>query len=154
MGRSIMRMTRLITYKDSMPAIVREEMERFEQLKKEDGADSLAAVAEPPSKEVIDALRQHFLSGEADFFHGGFIDCMESIGAVSSVSDPLVYGIEYNSWDMGNFDEIEHEARVRLLRYRGKPGDDWFLSKDEVVEYVGVGSEQYDETLVLQKEKI
>ena len=93
-------------------------MERFEQLKKEDGADSLAAVAEPPSKEVIDALRQHFLSGEADFFHGGFIDCMESIGAVSSVSDPLVYGIEYNSWDMGNFDEIEHEARVRLLRYR------------------------------------
>lgn len=144
-------------YKDSMPAIVVEEMERRKQMEK--NCNNMPS--NPPSPEVVQTLREHFLSGEANFCHGGFIDCCGAIGIQPRAKDELVYLPEHNLFslvrDMCDDDDKAHEARVRLLRYREYiddqssrgiyVGEDWYMSDRLDLQYEGeIAGHKYDLT--------
>ena len=119
---------------DFLPVIVLDEM--FDRL--EFGKEG------PPDDKVVQALRTYFESEQYDDntinSYGGFLKCMESIGAKPSAKDPLVFGMMYNveTGEVNDMQKLsEHDAKVRLIRYgelidtmsaKGiKSGEDWVV---------------------------
>lgn len=122
------------------PQIVLDEMTRRRQSDDEQqhvGPISRRSVSnnnnndKPKSSLLIKALRQHFQQERICLDHGGYLDCLRALGITPSSQDPMVYDIQYNirpeDYSLDSYPPIidnmnqmdfQHQADVRLLRYR------------------------------------